>query len=263
LGGYIGFTIQRASGSDDERLVYPLTALGAGLGLGSSMLIAEEWDITIGDAWYLSAGMVWPGVSGLLLSQSYDVEPEKQYLWGLAGGSVGLTLATVSLTFDHMSQGGALMTHSGGVFGLFLGGVAQGIVDGSLDESPNRGMGYGAGVGVLAMGALATQIQTTPSRVLLVDLSASLGALTGAAVGSPLLFVDDESSATRNRVWLSAVALGTVVGAGLGWWLTPVDSAPDDAADATFHPVALPYAGVVGTSVNGDPVYGGGVIGDW
>src|SRR5690606_28616834 len=43
LGGYVGFSLQRASGSSDARLTYPLVALGTGLGLGASMIIADEW----------------------------------------------------------------------------------------------------------------------------------------------------------------------------------------------------------------------------
>ena len=74
LGGYVGFTIQKASGSADARLVYPLVALGTGLGLGASLLVADEWNITSGDAWYLAAGMWWPAASGFLLAEGYGAK---------------------------------------------------------------------------------------------------------------------------------------------------------------------------------------------
>src|SRR5262249_29128031 len=45
FGAYVGFALQRAGGSDDPRLTYPLIALGTGIGLGGSILAAEEWDI--------------------------------------------------------------------------------------------------------------------------------------------------------------------------------------------------------------------------
>ena len=42
FGGLVGYSIQRASGSEDPRLLYPLLAVGAGGGLVSSILVAEE-----------------------------------------------------------------------------------------------------------------------------------------------------------------------------------------------------------------------------
>jgi hypothetical protein len=47
LGAYLGFSLQRASGSNDARLTYPLAALGAGVGLGASVVVSEEWDIGV------------------------------------------------------------------------------------------------------------------------------------------------------------------------------------------------------------------------
>jgi hypothetical protein len=264
LGGYVGYSIQRASGSDDPRLTYPLIALGTGIGLGGSMIIADEWDVGLGDAWYLSAGAWWPAATGLLLAASYDVEPESdRYVYGLVGASTGITLATVALTFKGMGEGGALLAHSGGAFGLLLGGLSQLAYEGQTDETPTRGMGYGAGAGVLAAGLLATQIYVTPSRVLLIDLGASLGALTGAAAASPLIFVEEDVNESRTRAWLLSVAAGTVIGGGIAWWFTrPLDA----AGRASERSVAvLPYAGVIGESVapNGrsQPVFGAGLNG--
>ena len=76
FGGYVGYSIQAASGSADERLVYPLVALGTGIGLGGSMLVADEWDVSVGGAWFLSAGLWWPTSSGLLLAGHHDVPKE-------------------------------------------------------------------------------------------------------------------------------------------------------------------------------------------
>src|SRR6185503_8770633 len=163
--------------------------------------------------WYLSAGMIWPTAAGLLLAHSYDVEPESdRHVYGLVGAAVGLSLATAALTFEGMGEGGATLAHSGGAFGLLLGGVAQLAYEGRTDITPTRGMGYGTGIGVLTAGLLATQVRTSPSRVLLVDLGASLGALTGAAAASPLLFVEEGESEGRSRAWLSSIAAGTIAG---------------------------------------------------
>jgi len=235
-GGYVGFSLQRASGSEDARLTYPLVALGTGIGLGASMLIADEWDITLGDAWFLSAGTWWPIASGVLVAKSYHVHDENLYVYGLVAASAGVSLAAAAISVKPMSEGGALLAHSGGAVGTLLGGLTEMAVHGSTSFTPERGMGYGAGLGVLSAGALATQVNVTSSRMLLIDLAASLGALTGAAAASPLLLVDDKESPTQNRVWLASIAAGTVIGGGIGWLTTRGSSSKNDKPSA-----AMPY----------------------
>jgi len=223
VGGYVGFSLQRASGSEDPRLTYPLVALGTGIGLGASMLIADEWDITLGDAWFLSAGAWWPIASGVLIAKSYKVQEEDLYVYGLVAASAGVSLSVAALTAKPMSEGGALLAHSGGAAGTLLGGLTQMAVEGTTaftEPTPQRGMGYGAGIGVVTAGALATQVKVTSSRMLLIDLAASLGALTGAAVASPLLLVNETEDPTRNRIWLASIAGGTVIGGAIGWFST-------------------------------------------
>jgi hypothetical protein len=250
VGGYVGFSLQHASGSTDARLTYPLVALGTGIGLGASMLVADEWDITLGDAWFLSAGAWWPIASGVLLAKSYNPqdEGEDSYVYGLVAASAGVTLGAAALSLKPMSEGGAVLTHSGGAAGTLIGGLTQMVYCGSTtlsaassctSRSRERGVGYGAGIGVLAAGALATQVHVTSSRMLLIDLSASLGALTGAAAASPLLLVREKESIARNRLWLASIAAGTVIGGGIGW-LTTQGSNNQDAMDPNrLH--ATPY----------------------
>lgn len=231
VGGYVGFSLQRASGSEDPRLTYPLVALGTGIGLGASMLVADEWDITLGDAWFLSAGAWWPIASGVLIAKSYQVQEEDLYVYGLVAASAGVSLSVAALSMKPMSEGGALLAHSGGAAGTLLGGLTQMAVEGTTDfteHTPQRGMGYGAGLGVLTAGALATQVNVTSSRMLLIDLAASLGALTGAAAASPLLLVDEKEDPTRNRVWLASIAAGTVVGGTIGWFSTRASAVKDE-----------------------------------
>ncbi|MCA9643659.1 MAG: hypothetical protein KC492_23365, partial [Myxococcales bacterium] len=250
LGGYIGYSLQRSSGSDDPRLTYPLIALGTGIGLGGSMIVADEWDVGLGDAWYLSAAMVWPTSAGVLLASGYDVREEDQFAYGLVGAAIGVSSATFALTFKGMGEGGAVLTHSGGFFGLMIGGLTQVGIDGKTDETPTRGMGYGAALGVVSAGLLATQFEISASRALLIDLGIGLGALTGAAVASPLVFSDDTGE-KENRYWAGSVAAGAVAGALIAYWMTPsetqglYDNAPNQTAQAVD---VLPYAGVVGYS---------------
>jgi len=238
VGGYVGFSLQHASGSVDSRLTYPLVALGTGIGLGASMLVADEWDITLGDAWFLSAGAWWPIASGVLLAKSYNVQNEEdRYVYGLVTASAGVSLSAAALSLKPMSEGGAVLAHSGGAIGTLIGGLTEmayrGTTKSTVDRTGThrpyeRGIGYGAGIGVLAAGALATQVKVTASRMLLIDLAASLGALTGAAAASPLLLVDEKESPTRNRLWLASIAAGTVIGGGIGWLSTRAGTPRDE-----------------------------------
>jgi len=238
FGGYVGYSIQAASGSADDRLVYPLVALGTGIGLGGSMLVADEWDISVGGAWFLSAGLWWPTSSGLLLAGHYDVPKEDRYVYGVVSGTAGVALAVAAMNATEITDGDAALAHSGGVLGMGLGGLGQLFYEGRTKKTPVGGMGYGAAVGTLGAGVLATQLNLKASRVLLVDLGATLGALTGAAAGSPLLLVDQEESKSRTRAWLGGIFAGTVLGAGIGWWSTRKSEASAPQADLQ----ALPYA---------------------
>jgi hypothetical protein len=265
FGGYVGFSLQRASGSSDDRLTYPLIALGTGIGLGGSMIIADEWDVGLGDAWYLSAGAWWPTLSGVLLADGYGVEPESdRYMYGLLGASVGVSLATASLSFAGMGEGGATLTHSGGAFGLLLGGATQLAIEGTTESTPTRGMGYGAGAGVVVFGALATKFYISPSRVLLLDLGATLGGLTGAAATSPLLF-GEERSEGKDRAFLASVGAGVIAGGTIAYLMTAPGPTKANAQPAGL-PVR-PWVGVIGHSTDtaGDavPAWGGGVSGFW
>jgi hypothetical protein len=239
FGGYVGYSIQSASGSSDERLVYPLVALGTGIGLGGSMLVADEWDISVGGAWFLSAGLWWPTSSGLLVAAHHDVPKEDRYVYGVVSGTAGVALAVAAMNATDITDGDAALAHSGGVLGMGLGGLSQLFIEGRTNKTPIGGMGYGATIGTLTAGVLATQLNVKASRVLLVDLGATLGALTGAAAGSPLLLVDQQESKSRTRAWLGGIFAGTLAGAGIGWWTTRKgDAAPTHALSLP----GLPYA---------------------
>lgn len=267
FGGYVGFTAHSASGSEDTRLLYPLVALGAGLGLGASTLVADEWNVTEGTAWYLSAGLMWPTLAGISLAEGYDARPEHRHLYGLLGATSGLALATTMTSLHTTTRGQAALAHSGGAFGTLLGGLTEALVYPALDDPPLRGIGYGSAAGVVLAGALAPVVETSPSRVLFVDLSASLGALTGAAVAAPVLLVRDESnevSDARRRVVFASVMGGAVLGGAIGIWMTHDDPPPRGFAPPYS---ARPEVGVIGMSEAADgtlvPQYGAGLSGSW
>jgi hypothetical protein len=262
FGAYAAFSVQRASGSDDPRVLYPLLALGTGVGLGGALLVADEWDVGTGHAWYLAAGAWWGAASGIFIANGVPITPlSDRYAWGVGGGLAGITLATVGLSRGRIDEGSAALTHSGAALGLFVGGLAElASVGSTTAPTPYTGMGYGTAIGLLGAGTLATFVQTTPSRVFLVDLGAGLGALAGAAAASPFLFGNVTEGNTR--AFLGATFAGTLAGGAVAFFATRERTRTPPKAPAALR--LLPTAGVITTSAtpNGPvPAYGIGAFG--
>jgi hypothetical protein len=186
------------------------------------MIVADEWDVSVGEALYLNAGISWPTASGLLLARAYRISPSTdRYVYGLGGALAGITLATFASNLTELDEGDAAIAHSGGAMGLLLGSLVDMTIASDTEHVPWHGMGYGSGIGVLVGGIAATQLHLSSSRVTFIDMAAGLGALGGAAAASPLLFADDNIvSDNRQRLWLGAIGVSTLVGGALGVYLT-------------------------------------------
>jgi hypothetical protein len=244
FGGFMGYSLQRASGSDDPRLLYPLMTVGAGVGLGGAIIVADEWDVGVGDAWYLGAGALWPAVGSHLIYEGHFAESStmaegEQWGFGLVASTVGLGLSAVGLVHRPMGYGGASLAHSGGGAGLVVGALTELAVTGSEEEVPLSGMGYGALGGWLLGTSAAMLIRPPADRVLTIDLGIVLGGLAGASAASPLLF--DETTPNDVRGWAAAAGGGMLAGGAVAWYLTRDDSDPEPAPDEPTDATALVY----------------------
>ena len=260
FGAFMAFSVQRASGSEDPRLLYPLLTLGTGIGIGSALLVAEEWNVSTGDAWTLAGGAWWGTAAGIFIANGRNVEPlTDRYTWGLGGGLVGLGLATFSLTRSKADEGDAALVNSGAGLGLGLGALADYFYRGDVERTPNTGAGYGAALGLVTGGTLAKVVRVPASRVLLIDLGAGVGAAAGAAAGSPLVFENVTQAKTRGFV--AATFTGTVIGGAAAWWFTR-DRTPAPPPKTALR--IVPYGGTIGesqTRTGAVPAYGIGVHG--
>ena len=256
FGAFVAYSVQRASGNDDPRVLYPLLALGTGVGIGSSLLASGEWDVGTGDAWFLSAGAWWGAASGVLIANGRHVQPlSDRYAWGVGGGFIGLGLGTFALTRGKVDEGGAAVAHSGAALGMVLGGLGELFYRGTIsDVTPYTGAGYGAAFGLAGAGVTASLVHVSPSRVMLVDLGAGLGGLAGAAAASPLVF--ENVTEGKARAFLGITAAGSIAGGVVGYYFTRGMTAPSAAWRG-----GSPTAGVIGSSATPTgrvPAYGVG-----
>jgi hypothetical protein len=242
FGLYTAYAIHKSAQSEDPRLLYPLLALGSGIGLGAALLAADEWNVTSGTAWTIAAGSWWGVVAGLSYASGRNVQPsDDRYAYGLAGGLAGTTVAITWVGLTRFDDGDAALVHSGAALGTLMGGAIDLLVRGTVKETPNTGIGIGAAAGFLTGGVTAAFVTTSANRVMLVDLGAGLGALGGASLASPLVFKNE--SETKTRLFLTAVLGGTVIGGTLGWLATREPRPePQKAAKARVFPTIGPAA---------------------
>jgi hypothetical protein len=254
FGGFLAFSLQQAALSEgsasDPRVLYPLLLLGAGVGLGGTLLAAGEWNVGIGDAWYLAGGAWWGAASGFFLASATDVQPLNQrYLFGAAGGVLGVGLATVALTRGPIDDGGAWFTHSGAAVGFALGSATELFVKGTLERPPPLGQAIGIATGLVSAGLLARIFDIPTNRVLVTDLGIALGGLAGAAAASPFVFEDVTPGKTR--AFLGITAGASIAGGTLAYVLSRKLTPKNTALG--LHP----DFGVVAMSPDGkEPAYG-------
>lgn len=273
-GGFIGLSLQRAAGSDDPRLLYPLIGVGAGVGLGAAIIVSGEWDVGVGDAWYLAAGAWWPAVSGHLIyggrfADKPNATVDEAWSFGLIASTTGVTLSVVGLTHRGMGEGGAVLAHSGGALGMIVGGMAEFAVTGGTNAVPYAGMGYGGISGWLIASSTAVYFHPDAGRTLAIDLGILLGGLAGASAASPLLFGDQKP--TKTRGWVAATGAGLIAGGVLAWWLSSPEDEPAAAGTGKgslatrtlISRASLPMPAIVGSAPPPGEMGGSGLGVSW
>lgn len=242
LGGYFGFALESAGGNVDTRLVYPLVALGAGVGLATALIVAEEWRINRPSAWYISGGAVWMTVAGVMVASELELtHTTDRYAYGLIGTAAGLGVSTLVVSQRDVREGEAVFSHSGAIFGALIGGFTQELVDPATGKFPRLGVGIGMTGGWLAASLGTAQLlpQLSATRVLFADLGGFLGALVGAAAASPAVVNQGAQQPGDRRAFVGASLGGLVVGSVVGYWLGGTSDETAESLPVSFRATTL------------------------
>lgn len=228
FGGYMGFAIENVGGSADAALVYPLVALGSGVGMATALIAAEEWPVSRPRAWYISGGGFWLTAAAVLIADDQDLaHATDRYPYGLIGTALGIGIASAVSSYKEVTEPQALLSNEGGAFGTLAGGLIQRLAAPNNAAMPSLGMGIGSAAGWLAAGLIGpfTLSELSSSRVLFAGLGGSVGALTGAAVASPAVVNADRREPKKEGVLFASALGGLVLGSVVGYWFG--ESEPD------------------------------------
>jgi len=145
-------------------------------------------------------------------------------------------VSTLVVSQRDVSEGEAVFSQSGAIFGALIGGFTQELVDPVTGKFPRLGVGIGMTGGWLAASLGTAQLLPglSATRVLFADLGGFLGALVGAAAASPAVVNQGTQQAGDRRAFVGASLGGLVVGSVVGYWL---GGTSDETSDG--YPVSL------------------------
>jgi hypothetical protein len=229
FGGYLGFAIENVGGSADSALVYPLVALGSGVGMATALVAAEEWPVSRPRAWYIAGGGFWLTSSAVFIANEQALaHPTDRYPYGLIGTAIGLGVSSVVSSYREVTEPQALLSNEGGAFGTLAGGLIHRLAAPDSSDLPALGMGIGGALGWLTAGLIGPFAlpNVSSSRVLFAGLGGSVGALTGAAVASPAVVNSDRREPKKEGVLFASALGGLVLGSVVGYWFGDSDQPP-------------------------------------
>ncbi|TNE88932.1 MAG: hypothetical protein EP330_13050 [Deltaproteobacteria bacterium] len=193
----------------------PLTGglLGLGVGIGAPLLIGSRYGITEGQAMTVYTGELAGTLGAAVALEVLRPSEPRDNLLILAGGfATGMVGGAVGAIVLPPNSGDASMVRSGLSWGAGYGALTLLLTQGRA--VPN--IAAGAGIGMLAMGVTAFQVDISRRRMNLINLSGYAGALTGG-LGLALFALGSEVSP---QVGFSVVGGLSAVGLGLGTYLT-------------------------------------------
>jgi hypothetical protein len=226
--GVIEGGIVAAALSDSPPLVGGIALAAGGLGFLAPLVLLPR-EVPTGQTSLMIGGRIWGAIEGLgIASLAYGdpgaAETRRAVSLLVAGGSIlaGVGLGIAARRLD-VSAGEAALVNSAGTWGVTSAALLLAAVDAG-DEIIGPVLLTGVNVGLIAGGVLASRLEPSRGRMLLIDLSG----LGGVAAGTALAALVQQSD-NAPRFALGGLAVGLTVGALV---TRQVDS---DDSDLSFY----------------------------
>lgn len=194
----------------------------------ASLFATREGAITMGEASLFSSGLIYGTYNAVLLAALVDPGSQGAALMSLGGTILGGTVGFITARGAHLSPGDASLVGSGGLWGSATGLLLLPILQPSSTDGYTLTMMLPMDAGIVLAAVVASQIDISRDRVLLMDLGALLGGLGLGGLG--IIVMDATNNFDSARI-VSGLALGgIVVGGGLSLYLTRHMDRPDGEA---------------------------------
>ena len=204
---------------DAEEPVPYGVALIAGplVGLSGSLSLTRESELSDGQASLITLGGtwgIWQAVGAATLADAGDKPTVGS---SMAGGAIGLALASSIVSRRDISPGDATLINFGGAWGTWFAICGAMIVRERDKDNRNfilsRAM-IGGNAGLLTMAAWSTKLSMSRARARLINIGGIIGTLYGLGA-SILLEIDPE-----DRTFWGFMGLGGMVGLTAGAYFT-------------------------------------------
>ena len=202
----------------EEAPPYGLVLIAGPLGgLMGSLSLTRESKLTDGQASLITLGGTWGIWQAVGAANLADADEKLAVGASMAGGTIGLALASSIVTDRDISPGDATLINFGGIWGTWFSICgAMAARDRSRDNSKfvlSSAM-MGGNVGLLTMAGWSTQLNMSRARARLINIGGIIGTLYGLGT-SILLDIEPE-----DRTFWSLMGIGSVVGLTAGSYFT-------------------------------------------
>ena len=202
----------------DEPVPYGLVLIaGPVSGLLGSLSLTRESKLTDGQASLITLGGTW-GIWQAVAAADIAGAGEKPTVGAsMAGGAIGLALASSIVRGRDISPGDATLINFGGVWGTWFAICGAMAARNRNNDNSDFILGsamMGGNVGLLTMAAWSTKLSMSRARARLINIGGIIGVLYG--LGANIL-LDIE---IEDRTFWSLMGLGGVVGLTAGAYFT-------------------------------------------
>tara|TARA_B110000037_G_scaffold203991_1_gene247559 strand:+ start:146 stop:1348 length:1203 start_codon:yes stop_codon:yes gene_type:complete len=234
LPAVMGVLVPGSTFQPDEPLMPVLMGFaGLGLGVAGSMYADDRLQVTEPQAMALLEGELLGLLNGMVLTsitQPRDYRANYQQILGgfVVGAGAGVA---AGYYLEDMTSGDVAMVHHGALWGGWLSAMSLLMLETDTDVGTFQRMVFSADAGAILGGILSTRVDISRKRANIITLSGVAGTfVTGGLLTLGAFYANLQS----NEVVGSSMVAGSLLGAGVGAWLTREDSGDASVASGTL-----------------------------